>query len=1669
MPRRHLFGPVSAAFAAQHLARQCRAALCRTLDAVDFPEGAAAAADTWNALLTRLPADWRPEFVALDLHYTAVPPVLWSAPVPVVGLAADWNLLWHHYRRALRRCDLVLTDAAGVDALAREGITHARSANLFGCGRDFLDGPAADSPRDIDVLFVGNLHPAVQRDRLPWLARLAALADRWCVVVRTNVYGDDYRRLLRRARIVFNRSVRGECNQRAFEAAASGALLFQEAGNPEVPAYFTDRREYVAYTAADLEPLLRHYLEHEDQRRAIAEAARRRVEGYTFESLWDAHLGLIDREWPALCQRAARRTAPARVQDLLGRTWQMLSSNRRNDTALVADLSAALAAQPASGLLHNALGLAVTVLAAREEWLSPAAAQRAAEHFDRAWSRDPGHVVAGLNLAEALALAGRRPQAAEQARRVLAELNRPRVYHPLVLDAAHFPPGFDHFRVEWERAAWSHAGQATAEAEAKVVLLRWRLHLMLAELTGDTGHTHEATRARPDLPPSQFALGAALLRQGRPSDAVPHLRGAAAANPFDGAAARALADALGAAGLEAERRDFLGVRRRLSHAPPEAVPPEPWFTPPAAPSLPSAAADAVAVAWEGVQDEMHSLALVNRQLCLGLIEHGHEVSVLPRQFWPEAGKPAPAVPPAVAQRFRAPLSRGCEVHVRHGWPPDFVPPPAGRWVLMQPWEFGSLPRAWVGPITELVDEVWAYTKAVRDCYVESGVPADRVHVVPLGVDTARFRPGLAPLPLKTRRNFKFLFVGGSIHRKGFDVLLGAYARAFRAADDVCLVVKDLGAASFYRGQTAEADLARLQATSGAPEVEYIDRPLSEEELAGLYAACNCLVLPYRGEGFALPVAEAMACGLPVVVTGMGAALDYCDESRAYLVPAEKRYFARQRVGDLETVGRPWLAEPNGEALSAILRHVVAHPEEARAKGAAGSRFVQAHLTWEQATDAVERRLRELRGRPVRRQAALAPPETELASVLVVCGHAAGPTRLCLESVLAHSRPPYELVIVDTSADGGTAAYLGGLHGRPGPERVVVVPATGRDRPAARALALGQARGGWLAFLDGDAVVTEGWLARLVRCALHEWPQVGAAGPVSNAAAWPQGVPPGYAGPDDLSAFAARRRDEYRGRATRVEALDSFCLVTRREVLERAGGPGDDFPRRAREAGFRLLLAADVFVHRPGGPTAARPAPREGPASQPPGRPRVSLCLIVRDEEANLAACLRSAADLVGEIVVVDTGSTDRTREVAASFGAKVVDFPWVDDFAAARNASIDHASGDWIFWLDADETLDEDNRAKLRTLFAGLGDKPAAYLMTQLSPPRGAAGAAVAVDHVRLFRRHPDVRWRYRVHEQVLLAIRQAGHDVHRTDVIINHAGWLDAAGGDRKLARNVRLLELQDAEQPDDPVTLFNLGWAYLRLDRVEESLRLLGRCLDLAPTDFGARPKACTLLARGRHRLGQRHEALSVCRAGRAVTPEDPELLYLEGLFLSEAGQLAEAEACLRQLLGLRPGPRLLGADPGLTSYRARHLLAQVYQSGGRGAEAEEQLRAAVAERPDFVPGWLGLADLCLGQGRWADVEEAAQRLEGAGARSDAAVVRARGHLARREFAAARGLLEGVIGQAPKALWPRLLLSRALCEEGEDQKAAEQALREVLALAPDHPEAKERLIAVQRRSTPP
>ena len=223
---------------------------------------------------------------------------------------------------------------------------------------------------------------------------------------------------------------------------------------------------------------------------------------------------------------------------------------------------------------------------------------------------------------------------------------------------------------------------------------------------------------------------------------------------------------------------------------------------------------------------------------------------------------------------------------------------SGKWVLMQPWEFGSVPKAWL-PMLRQVDEVWAYSRYVRDCYRRAGVPPERIPIIPLGVDPEVFRPELEPFPLPPGPRVRFLFVGGTIFRKGIDILLNAFGQAFSPSDGVGLVIKDMGSKSFYRGQTAEAQIAALRERGYA--VEYMERDLTEAEMAALYTACNCLVHPFRGEGF----------GLPVIVTGGSrrGPLDYASDETAFLIPARPGQFVECRVGELETIDRPWLTIP----------------------------------------------------------------------------------------------------------------------------------------------------------------------------------------------------------------------------------------------------------------------------------------------------------------------------------------------------------------------------------------------------------------------------------------------------------------------------------------------------------------------------------------------------------------------------------------------------------------------------------------------------------------------------------------------------------------------------------------------------------------------------------------
>ena len=469
-------------------------------------------------------------------------------------------------------------------------------------------------------------------------------------------------------------------------------------------------------------------------------------------------------------------------------------------------------------------------------------------------------------------------------------------------------------------------------------------------------------------------------------------------------------------------------------------------------------------------------------------------------------------------------------------------------------------------------------------------------------------------------------------------------------------------------------------------------------------------------------------------------------------------------------------------------------------------------------------------------------------------------------------------------------------------------------------------------------------------------------------------------PQTLGRFAQDWRDRHRRQWLTTSRLADGCVLLRRPLFEEVNGPSirsmADLGAAIRARGFELAVARDLFVYHeaaeaevePPRVTAspvidsARLVPKgalnlpsrmAAQASRKLGqgpRPQVSLTMIVRDEEENLAACLASDEGLCDEVVVVDTGSTDRTVEVARSLGAKVVSFPWVDDFAAARNAALDEASGRYAFWLDADDRIDEENRHRLGELFRRLDDtKPSAYVMRQLSTGREGRATTTAADHVRLFPLREDVRWSYRVHEQIVPAIRAAGIPVEWTEIGIGHVGYIDDDLRDKKLERNFGILRLELREKPTDPFVLFNIGWVAIERKEPRTALGYLRASLAASsPRDSIVR-KVYLLIARAYQMLGDPGSALAACVAGRELDPDDTELLFREGLLRRERGDLAGAESCWRRILEAEPPRKFTSLVSDLRGHLTRRHLAQLAEQRGDRAGALRLWDEVLTERPE------------------------------------------------------------------------------------------------------------------------
>ena len=844
----------------------------------------------------------------------------------------------------------------------------------------------------------------------------------------------------------------------------------------------------------------------------------------------------------------------------------------------------------------------------------------------------------------------------------------------------------------------------------------------------------------------------------------------------------------------------------------------------------------VKINWEGSFLDLGSLSHVNREMTaalaaqpeLELVRVGD--SSLPKKLKELSGLKN------LSRQIKN-VAPTAHVTIRQAWPPNWKRPASGAWVLMQPWEFGVLPADWVRSLHE-VDEVWAISEYVRRVYVNSGVPPAKVKIVPNGIDPKMFHSQVAPMQLATQKKFKFLFVGGTIHRKGPDRLLEAYLASFKAADDVCLVIKDFGGDNVYAGQTFEAKIRAAQAQPGAPEILYLNTELPPEALPGLYTACDCLVHPYRGEGFGLPVLEAMACGLPVVVTGGGSTDDFATDEFAYRLPALQKSLGGT-VGNFKLVRNGWWLEPDGSALAARMLWVFAHPEKAAATGRAASQHVRKNWTWERAAQ-------------------------------IAAGH--------LQNLAARKQ--------------AEAADLQARHDRQ------------------------------------DAYIQNVFRIGRLDEARELFSQK------NYPAAW------------DATAAALARRPFHPA---------AWLLLAEIALAAGAGKNAKRCAQQAREfaPGWNPVKH---FLSRPI-KGEAQPEwlklPKTISNLKSQISNRLSVCLIVKNEEKFLAACLKSVRGFATQIVVVDTGSTDRTVEIAREFGAEIYSFAWCDDFAAARNAALEHATGDWVLMLDADEELPAAQHAKL---VADMNNPAVIALRLPLVNVGQENEGRSFVP--RLFRNAPEVFFRGRIHEQVfsslLVHAKKWGLKTALGTAELRHHGYSqEMLRGRNKVERNLKLLRQAVEECPGDANLLMNLGMELVRAGDLTTGLRHYGEAFQLMSSQPASevvpelREVLLTQFTSHLYRLNGYAEVVRVLNSPLAQQGGlTASLHFTLGLAHFEQKQFSEAADQMRQCLAKRSQPGLTPINTDILAAAPQHCLALSLLKLDDRAGAEKAFRAAIVE---------------------------------------------------------------------------------------------------------------------------
>jgi tetratricopeptide (TPR) repeat protein len=341
---------------------------------------------------------------------------------------------------------------------------------------------------------------------------------------------------------------------------------------------------------------------------------------------------------------------------------------------------------------------------------------------------------------------------------------------------------------------------------------------------------------------------------------------------------------------------------------------------------------------------------------------------------------------------------------------------------------------------------------------------------------------------------------------------------------------------------------------------------------------------------------------------------------------------------------------------------------------------------------------------------------------------------------------------------------------------------------------------------------------------------------------------------------------------------------------------------------------------------------------------LSVCMIVKNEAANLAKCLRSIRPVADEIIIVDTGSTDHTKDIAVIFDAKTYDFEWVDDFAKAKNFAISKACGEWILSLDADEAISSLDYAALRSLVDKTSPRSAAYSIVTRnyinrvnavgwSPNDGkyideeAGYGWIPSEKVRLFPNHAAIRFEYPVHEMVEPALERLEIEIRSCHIPVHHYGKLDEQNSAVKGQCYYQIGIKKLAEMDHSTIALRELAIQAAMLEEYVDAVSLWQKVIGLQPE----RADAYINLGTAYWNLGKYQEAVEAAQKGMGLAPDMKEAPFNYCLSLLHLGGAKAAVPILKRLVA--DFPEFLAA---------RFLLAAALCCTGQSSKGMEGLES-------------------------------------------------------------------------------------------------------------------------------